>query len=344
MIVAALHGVLAGTVLLAAGAAFSVLPAPGRHSGGRHRGPARRRSRQIGRPSRPVVHRRTAGTGHGRPPHGRDKQQHALDRGRRGLCRRRPDRSRLVRIRFRRRTGRTVELDIGQQRGAPLATGNQGFRDGDDRRAEECLAHGALRASSGRRCRLPRQEASRSSTESASACTSRSVPAASLPQQFTIGAIVAGRSLSGHPSVVAEVHNIGQGTLDVSGTLTLSDGPGGISAGPFPLTLGAPLAPGSTEPAKVQLGKAVPRRPLAGRYPAQQRAPPTVGHRDDHVPGRARHGSSRVARRARRRCDRLGSSLRRRSYAPDRRARSQEGNPPAADPSGESALCNRHDN
>ena len=61
--------------------------------------------------------------------------------------------------------------------------------------------------------------------------------------------------------MVAEVHNVGQGTLEVSGTLTLSDGPGGISAGPFPLTLGAPLAPGSTEPAKVQLGKAFPDGP-----------------------------------------------------------------------------------
>jgi hypothetical protein len=83
----------------------------------------------------------------------------------------------------------------------------------------------------------------------------------SLPQQFAIGAIVATRSQSGRPSVVAEVHNIGRGTLEVSGTLTLSDGPGGISAGPFSLTLGAPLVPGSTEPAKVQLGKAFPDGP-----------------------------------------------------------------------------------
>jgi hypothetical protein len=57
------------------------------------------------------------------------------------------------------------------------------------------------------------------------------------------------------------VHNTGGRALDMSGTLRLSKGPGGLSAGPFPATLGTTLGIGQTEPVTVPLDKALPDGP-----------------------------------------------------------------------------------
>jgi hypothetical protein len=67
--------------------------------------------------------------------------------------------------------------------------------------------------------------------------------------------------MSAVPFVAATIHNAGQGPLDISGTLTFSNGPGGIRGGPFPVTLGSPLAPGGTETATVVLAKSFPTGP-----------------------------------------------------------------------------------
>jgi hypothetical protein len=47
----------------------------------------------------------------------------------------------------------------------------------------------------------------------------------------------------------------------MSGTLQLSAGPGGLSAGPFPAKLGIALAIGATEPITIMLDKQIPDGP-----------------------------------------------------------------------------------
>ena len=63
---------------------------------------------------------------------------------------------------------------------------------------------------------------------------------------FTINTLTAERDKDGRPVVQAQVHNIGQRALDMRGTLTLADGPGGLTAGPYPAQLGTTLAPGQS--------------------------------------------------------------------------------------------------
>jgi hypothetical protein len=86
-------------------------------------------------------------------------------------------------------------------------------------------------------------------------------PGGAPPSNFAIGPLAAKRSASGAPIVVATVHNTGERTLDIRGTLTLSDGPGGLRAGPFPVTMGATLGPNASEPATVRLDARLPRGP-----------------------------------------------------------------------------------
>jgi hypothetical protein len=78
---------------------------------------------------------------------------------------------------------------------------------------------------------------------------------------FAIGPLSARRSLSGEPFVVATIRNTGEGPLDIGGSLTLSNGPGGIRGGPFPVSLSSPLAPGGSELATVVLEKGFPLGP-----------------------------------------------------------------------------------
>jgi hypothetical protein len=61
--------------------------------------------------------------------------------------------------------------------------------------------------------------------------------------------------------VIATVRNDGESTLDISGTLTLSKGPGGLGTGPCAAQLGAVLAPGVSELMTVHLDAALPRGP-----------------------------------------------------------------------------------
>jgi hypothetical protein len=86
-------------------------------------------------------------------------------------------------------------------------------------------------------------------------------PGGAPPSSFAIGVLTAERSATGEPLVAANVRNSGRQTLDIGGTLTLSAGPGGLRAGPFPVTLRAALAPGASEPASVRLDRRLPRGP-----------------------------------------------------------------------------------
>jgi hypothetical protein len=86
-------------------------------------------------------------------------------------------------------------------------------------------------------------------------------PGGAPPAKFAIGRLIAKRSATGRPLVVANIRNSGGRTLDITGTLTLSKGPGGLRAGPFPVKLGMNLAPGRSEQATTRLDKRLPRGP-----------------------------------------------------------------------------------
>lgn len=86
-------------------------------------------------------------------------------------------------------------------------------------------------------------------------------PGGAPNSDFSISPLLAKRSSGGQPLVVAEVRNTGRRTLDIGGYLTLANGPGGLRAGPFPVTLGAALSPGLTGTATVRLDPRLPRGP-----------------------------------------------------------------------------------
>jgi hypothetical protein len=86
-----------------------------------------------------------------------------------------------------------------------------------------------------------------------------------LRSSFTIGALTATRSTTGEPLVIAAIHNNGRRTLEISGALTLSGGPGGLRAEPFPVTLATALAPDDSELLTVRLDKQLPRGPWQAR-------------------------------------------------------------------------------
>jgi hypothetical protein len=86
-------------------------------------------------------------------------------------------------------------------------------------------------------------------------------PGGAPASKFTIDSLTGKRSPDGQPEVLASVHNTGGRALDMSGTLRLSSGPGGLSAGPFPANLGTTLAIGATEPITIVLDKQIPDGP-----------------------------------------------------------------------------------
>jgi hypothetical protein len=86
-------------------------------------------------------------------------------------------------------------------------------------------------------------------------------PGGAPASNFTINSLTGGRSPDGQPQVIASVHNSGGRALDMSGTLQLSAGPGGLSAGPFAANLGTTLAIGATEPITIVLDKQIPDGP-----------------------------------------------------------------------------------
>lgn len=86
-------------------------------------------------------------------------------------------------------------------------------------------------------------------------------PGGAPASKFTIDSLTGRRSPDGQPEVLASVHNTGGRALDMSGTLQLSSGPGGLSAGPFPANLGTTLAIGATEPITIVLDRQIPDGP-----------------------------------------------------------------------------------
>lgn len=78
---------------------------------------------------------------------------------------------------------------------------------------------------------------------------------------FAIEQLQASRTQDGIPVVSATVRNTGGRALDMSGQLSLGNGPGGLSAGPFPAKLGTTLGIGQTEPVTIPLSKAITNGP-----------------------------------------------------------------------------------
>jgi hypothetical protein len=78
---------------------------------------------------------------------------------------------------------------------------------------------------------------------------------------FTVESLTAARTSAGKPMVSATVRNTGGRALDITGTLVLSDGPGGLGAGPFPADLARTLAVGDTQTIAITLDARLPAGP-----------------------------------------------------------------------------------
>ncbi|QLQ35184.1 hypothetical protein [Micromonospora robiginosa] len=86
-------------------------------------------------------------------------------------------------------------------------------------------------------------------------------PGGDPPSDFGIGDLVPGRTDTGDPVVRATVHNTGERALDMTGKLWLSDGPGGLTAGPFPAQLGTTVPIGGSAQVQVPLDRQLPNGP-----------------------------------------------------------------------------------
>lgn len=71
-------------------------------------------------------------------------------------------------------------------------------------------------------------------------------PGGEPASDFSIGELRPARSPAGEPSVTIQVRNTGGRALDLTGTVTLTDGPAGSRAGPFSVGQGVTLAPGAS--------------------------------------------------------------------------------------------------
>jgi hypothetical protein len=86
-------------------------------------------------------------------------------------------------------------------------------------------------------------------------------PGGEPASDFKINSLTARRGVDGTPVITAQVRNTGGRALDLAGELKLSDGPGGLSGGPFPASLGTTLAVGESAPVSVNLDKQLPNGP-----------------------------------------------------------------------------------
>jgi hypothetical protein len=81
------------------------------------------------------------------------------------------------------------------------------------------------------------------------------------PSSFGISSLTAARTKDGQPEVSAAVRNTGGRALDMAGQLALSDGPGSLNAGPFPVTMGTTLLPNHSGTVRVLLDRRLPAGP-----------------------------------------------------------------------------------
>jgi hypothetical protein len=81
------------------------------------------------------------------------------------------------------------------------------------------------------------------------------------PTRFVITSVSGHRSGSGNLTLTALVHNTGGRAVDLSGTVRLADGPGGTTAGPFPVQQVVTLAPGQSMPIRFVPPRTLPAGP-----------------------------------------------------------------------------------
>jgi hypothetical protein len=90
-------------------------------------------------------------------------------------------------------------------------------------------------------------------------------PGGEPASDFDIISVTSSLTPEGIPAVQAMVRNTGHRALDLEGHLMLTAGPGGLSAGPFPVTVGATLGIGDAAPVTFVLNRHLPRGPWNAR-------------------------------------------------------------------------------
>nr|WP_051458194.1 hypothetical protein [Microbispora sp. ATCC PTA-5024] len=86
-------------------------------------------------------------------------------------------------------------------------------------------------------------------------------PGGEPPSDMRIEKVTPERDPEGRPRLLAQVRNTGGRALDLSGQLSLSDGPGGLRAGPYAATLGVDLKPGEAGQVTVVMDRRLPNGP-----------------------------------------------------------------------------------
>lgn len=86
-------------------------------------------------------------------------------------------------------------------------------------------------------------------------------PGNGKPADFTITSLTPARDSEGNPQLSALVTNTGGRALDISGELSLTGGPGGLSAGPFAVQQAVTIAPGKTQNVTLTLPRELPNGP-----------------------------------------------------------------------------------
>jgi hypothetical protein len=81
------------------------------------------------------------------------------------------------------------------------------------------------------------------------------------PSDMRIDQLTPARAKNGRPQLLAHVRNTGGRALSMSGTLSLSDGPAGLRAGPYEAALGVTLLPRDSAPVVFTLDKRLPNGP-----------------------------------------------------------------------------------
>ena len=86
-------------------------------------------------------------------------------------------------------------------------------------------------------------------------------PGNGAPTDFSITSLTPARDVHGNPTVTTLVTNTGGRALDITGALTLTEGPAGLSAGPFPLQQSTTIAPGNHQNVVFTLNAELPNGP-----------------------------------------------------------------------------------
>jgi len=86
-------------------------------------------------------------------------------------------------------------------------------------------------------------------------------PGNGKPADFTVTSLTPARDSAGNPQLSALVTNTGGRALDVSGELSLTGGPGGLSAGPFAVQQAVTIAPGKAQNVTFTLPRELPNGP-----------------------------------------------------------------------------------